>query len=80
MIESKRSALQIRIVDLLVERPVLTIPYVSRYFGVTYVTARNHVTKLLKAGILKEATGSKRYKFYIAEEVLDVINRPFSMD
>jgi Fic family protein len=80
MIKSKRSALQFRIVDLLVERPVLTIPYVSRYFDVTYVTARNHVIKLLNAGILKEATGAKRYRFYIAEDVLDVINRPFTTD
>jgi Fic family protein len=79
MIESKRSALQIKIVDLLVERPVLTIPYVARYFDVTYVTARNNIVKLLKAGILKEAIGSKRCKVYVAEEVLEIINRPFFM-
>ena len=79
MIESKRSALQIKIVDLLVERPVMTIPYVGRYFGVTYVTARKNVVKLLKAGILKEVIGSKRCKVYVAQEVLDIINRPFFM-
>jgi Fic family protein len=79
MIESKRSALQIKIVDLLVEHPVLTIPYVGRYFNVTYVTARNNVAKLLKAGILKEVIGSKRCKVYLAEAVLEIINRPFFM-
>jgi len=79
MIKSKRSALQIKIVELLVERPVLTIPYVGRHFNVTYVTARNNVAKLVKAGILKEAIGSKRCKVYLAEEVLEIINRPFFM-
>ena len=79
MIKSKRSALQIKIVDLLVERPVLTIPYVGRHFNVTYVTARNNIVKLVKAGILKEAIGSKRCKVYLAEEVLEIINRPFFM-
>jgi hypothetical protein len=62
-----------------VERPVLTIPYVNRHFDVTYVTAKNNVVKLVKAGILKEVTGAKRCKVYIAEEVLDIINRPFFM-
>jgi predicted DNA-binding transcriptional regulator len=72
-------ALLIKIVDLLVERPVLTIPYVGRHFNVTYVTARNNVAKLTKAGILKEIVGSRRCKVYLAEEVFEIINRPFSL-
>lgn len=72
--------MQIKIVDLLVERPVLTIPYVGRHFNVTYVTARNNVVKFVKTGILKEVIGSKRCKVYLAEEVLEIINRPFSVD
>lgn len=78
-IKSKRSALQIRIVDLLVERPVLTIPYVNRHFNVTYVTARNNILKLVKAGIMREVTNAKRCKIYISEEVLEIINRPFTI-
>jgi len=76
MIRSKRSALQIKMADLLIERPVLTIPYVSRYFKVTFATARNNVLKLAKLGIVKEVTGGKRYRLYIAEEVLEIINKP----
>ena len=77
MIRSRRSALQIKMADLLIERPVLTIPYVSTYFKVTYPTARNNILKLAKLGILKEVTGGKRYRLYIAEEVLEIINKPF---
>lgn len=78
MIKSKRSALQIKMADLLIERPVLTIPYASRHFNVTYVTARNNVLKLAKLGIVKEVTGGKRYRLYIADEVLNIIDKPFS--
>lgn len=78
MIKSKRPALQLKLVDLLVERPVLTIPYVGRQFGVTYLTARNNIFNLVKVGILKEVTGAKRNKIFVANEVLNVINKPLS--
>ncbi len=78
LIKSKRSALQIKIADLLIERPVLTIPYVSRHFKVTYQTAKNNVGKFTKMGILKPLTIVKRNRAYVAEEVLEIINRPFS--
>ena len=78
MIKSKRSALQIKMADLLIERPVLTIPYASRYFNVTYVTARNNVLKLANLGIVKEVTGGKRYRLYIADEVLKIIDKPLA--
>jgi len=78
MIKSKRAALQIKIADLLIERPVLTIPYLSKQLNITYMTASNNIDKLFKAGILKEITGAKRNKIFVAEEVLEVINRPFS--
>lgn len=73
---TKRSALQIRLVDLLVERPLITTVFVMKYFNVTYPTAKNNITKLVKAGILKEVTGAKRYRIYLAERVLNIINKP----
>jgi Fic family protein len=75
---TKRSALQIRLVDLLIERPVVTPVFVSRYFRVTYQTAKTNIGKLVKAGILKEVTGAKRNKVYVAERVLHVINKSSS--
>lgn len=75
---TKRSALQIRLVDLLIERPVITTVFVSKYFNITYTTAKNNITRLVKAGILREVTGAKRHRIFIAEQVLKIINRPFS--
>ena len=74
---AKRSALQIRLVDLLIERPVITTVFVSKYFNVTYPTAKNNIARLVRVGILKEVSGTKRHRIFIAEKVLEIINKPF---
>lgn len=73
---TKRSALQIRLVDLLIERPVITTVFVMKHFNVSYPTAKNNIAKLVEAGILREVTGAKRYRIYVAERVLHIINKP----
>lgn len=77
-VKSNRSALQIKLVDLLIERPVVTAVFVSRYFGVTYVAAQNNINRLLKAGILKQLGTARRNRAYVAEAVFDVISSSFS--
>ncbi|OHB77787.1 MAG: hypothetical protein A2Z25_21095 [Planctomycetes bacterium RBG_16_55_9] len=74
----KKSPGQIRLVDLLVERPVITTVFVAQHLDVTYPAAKNNIAKLVKAGILRETTGAKRNRIYIAEKVLEIINKPFS--
>lgn len=78
MVKSRRSALQIRLLDLLVERPVVTTVFVSRYFDVTYATARNSIAKLVERDILRPLTGAKRNRVYVAHQVLEIINKPFA--
>ena len=51
--------------------------FVSEYFKVSYQTAKNNIASLIKLGVLKKVQGRKRNKLYFAEEVLDIINRPF---
>jgi len=75
---TKKSALQIRLVDLLIERPVVTTVFVSRSLNVTYPAAKSNIKKLIKTGILKEIPGIKRNKVFIAAKVLEVINKPFA--
>jgi len=77
---AKRSALQIRLVDLLIERPVITTVFVSKHLNVTYKTAKNNIDRLVKVGILREVSGAKRHRIYIAEKVLEIINKPFVRD
>lgn len=75
---TKKSSMQIRLVDLLIERPVVTTVFVAQRLNVTYPTAKDNIAKLVKAGILRETTNTKRNRIYIAEKVLEIINRPFS--
>ncbi len=77
-IGTKRSAVQIRLVDLLIERPVITTVLVSKQFDVTYQTAKNNIKRLVRIGILKQQGSAKRNKVYVAEEVLEIISRPFA--
>jgi len=77
-IGTKRSAVQIRLVDLLIERPVITTVLVSKQFDVTYPTAKNNINRLIKLGILKQLGSAKRNKVYVAEGVLEIISRPCS--
>jgi len=76
----KGSGMLLKIVDLLIERPVVTTTHVSKVCDTTYVTARNGIAKLIDAGILKEVTGGKRNRIYIASEVLEIISKPLGKD
>jgi len=78
IVKSRRSAAQMRLVDLLIERPVITTVFAGKYLNVTYAAAQRNIAMLIKEGILKELTGRKRNRVYIAEQVLQIISKPFS--
>ena len=76
--KSKRSAVQLKLVDLLIERPVVTTVFVSDRLKVTYATAKSNIDRLVKAGILKQVGTAKRNKVFVAEGVLHIISKPFA--
>lgn len=77
MFQSARSAaILLRLVDNLFEIPVITISRAAKYAGVTPVSATRSIEKLLEAGIIKEVTGKKRNKVYVASDILDIIEKP----
>lgn len=75
MQQARASALVIRLVDVIFERPFLTIPRVEKILGVTYRAAKNIVDKLVDAGILKELHIPRRPKFFYAEKVYETIHK-----
>ncbi|HOT91454.1 MAG TPA: Fic family protein [Anaerolineae bacterium] len=71
--QTRSSALLIRLVDALFDRPILTIPQAQRLLDVTYPSAQRNVEKLVQAGIL-QLTGEAVYgKTYMATEIMNVI-------
>jgi Fic family protein len=70
---ARSSALVSRLVDLLLESPVVTAPFLSRRFSITPRAAQQNIDKLIGAGILEETTGRRRNRVYAAREILSVL-------
>ncbi|NSW79434.1 MAG: Fic family protein [Chthonomonadetes bacterium] len=73
--QARASALQIRLIDLLFESPILTIPQAQQYLGVTYRSAQSAIGRMMAIGAL-EPLDSRRYgKRFIARRILDVLTQ-----
>jgi Fic family protein len=63
-------------VDVLFERPILSIRQLSREMGVPYRTAQRYIEKLEQLEILKEVTGRARNRLYRADRILTGLEGP----
>jgi Fic family protein len=68
-----RSALPLRLVDMLFETPMVSIPQVQRALEVTYPTAQRNVHKLIDADILVPVGESSYGQTFRAWEIFDII-------
>lgn len=69
----RSAALTVRLAESLFVRPALTIEQAGATLGVTPRGAAVHVTRLVKAGILKESTGRQRYRVFLASEIAQLL-------
>lgn len=69
---ARSSALLLKLVDRLFDRPVVTIGNAARILGVTPAAASANLQKLVKAGVLTEITGRRRDQRFLAREILRV--------
>lgn len=65
-----------RTLELLLAHPVITIKGLTSQLNVSKQAASTAVRSLVDNGILKEKTGFKRNKIFVASEVLSIFNRP----
>jgi Fic family protein len=68
-----RTANTLRIIDRLFERPALTISQVAESTGITISAAGRIVDTLVNDGVLREATGQKRNRVYLADDIISII-------
>jgi len=68
-----RSAWILLAIDLLFERPVITVSRLARSLNITYPTAMSIVTTLERDGVLTETTGNRRNRVYGATEIFNVL-------
>lgn len=57
-------------VNVLIERPILSIRQLEAAMGVPYRSAQRYIEKLELLGIIREVTGRARNRLYQADEVL----------
>jgi len=74
----KTSARSLSVLDLVFERAVVSIPQVANALELDYLTAQRHVQQLVEASLLREASGNKRNRIYVAHELLRAIDEPLS--
>jgi Fic family protein len=67
---ARSSALLLKLVDALFQTPGVTIAQAAALLGVTPAAATANVAKLVEAGILREITGRKRDRIFLAREIL----------
>jgi len=76
LLHGKRSsATLLQMADLLFKNPVLTPNAMSQALDLTYVSAQKNIAKLVVAGILREVTGRKRGRIYVAQRVMEILEK-----
>ncbi len=72
---ARASALLPTLVDQLFIDPAITTSHAAQILNVQFSSAQKAIDKLLTAGILNELTGQKRNRIYLAQEILQTIQR-----
>jgi len=72
---ARTSALLLRLVDELFTYPAITNAGASQRLDITPRSTQLNIDKLIGVGILKEATGRKRNRVYIAPEIIEIVER-----
>ena len=69
---ARMSILAQNLVDQLFQQPALSVNTAQDVLGVSFASAQNNVMRLVSLGILKEVTGRKRDRIFIAPEILQL--------
>jgi Fic family protein len=65
-----------RTLEVIGNFPVITAKRLTTMLNVTMKSANDGIKQLVAAGILRERTGFKRNRVFVAHEVLDIFNAP----
>ncbi len=70
--EKQSSTKPLELINALFESPGLTVAAAGKRLGTTPKTAQLNIDKLVRAGILHEATGQSTHRVYVAQEIIDL--------
>jgi Fic family protein len=76
--EARSSALLLKLIDELFSTPMITVPRAALMLNVTYRAAQANVERLVAGGILREVTGQRRNRVYVAKRILEIVEKPLT--
>jgi Fic family protein len=69
---ARRSALLPRLIDQLFVNPVVTVNTAATHLDIGFTSAKKLIERLFANGILREVSGRKRNRIFIAQEIVDL--------
>lgn len=72
--QSYRSVNILKIVDLFFLSPLLSVSDIEKMVSLSYQGVQNNINHLEEAGFLKEISGKRYGKIYMAEKILDIVS------
>jgi Fic family protein len=74
--KARTSAMLVRLVEELFSTPMITVPRVAKSFKLQYRSAQLLVERLEREGIVREITGRRRNRIYLAKKIQQIISAP----
>lgn len=74
--KARTSALLVRLVDTIFERPIISIPVAAEILGVTYNSAKKNIEKLVNSGVVVPLNFDQGPKLFLAQQVFDLVYLP----
>jgi Fic family protein len=63
----------LELMEMLFVEPVVTVPGAKQRLNVTTPSAQQNVDKLVRAGIIREVTGKRRYRIFVAQKIMQIV-------
>lgn len=69
-----------RALELLLRMPVITVKLLADELGISLPAAAAGIKRLEESGVVRDRSGRGRRRIYAAEEVINLLSRPFGAD
>lgn len=70
---ARTSPLSLRLVDELLSYPAISVAWAAKRLKVTHRSIQLNIEKLVRHGILREATGRRRNRIFVAPEIINIL-------
>jgi len=75
VVAKQRANSALRIHEVLMERPLISLPYASERINLTFRTAAKAMEALTAIGIAEEITGHTRNRLFLYRKYLETLNQ-----